>query len=151
MLNLKKSIVEDYWRKTSPRMSKVISIMQDVEYWLLDEKKEVNDALTDLAKSMDHASRNTLIEQADAILYVMAYISSGKALRMMSWFDEKHQNGLTVDLTDLAKRNPENTHARLLLDRLQTIKSLSLMNKVFAQSRTRLIIEILKNEENDKK
>lgn len=147
MLNLKKSIVDDYWRKTSPRMSKVISIMQDVEFWLLDDKKEVNDALNVLAKSMDKASRNTLLEQAPSILYVMAYISSGKSLRMMSWFDEKHQNGLTVDLVDLAKKNPENTHARLLLDRLQTIKSLSLMNKVFAQSRTRLIIEILKGNE----
>ena len=147
MLNLKKSIVDDYWRKTSPRMSKVISIMQDVEFWLLDDKKEVNDALNVLAKSMDKASRNTLLEQAPSILYVMAYISSGKSLRMMSWFDEKHQNGLTVDLVDLAKKNPENTHARLLLDRLQTIKSLSLMNKFFAQSRTRLIIEILKGND----
>lgn len=147
MLNLKKSIVDDYWRKTSPRMSKVISIMQDVEFWLLDDKKEVNDALNVLAKSMDKANRSTLLDQASSILYVMAYISSGKSLRMMSWFDEKHQNGLTVDLVDAAKKNPENTHARLLLDRLQTIKSLSLMNKVFAQSRTRLIIEILKGND----
>lgn len=147
MLNLKKSIVEDYWRKTSPRMAKAISVMQDVEFWLLDDKKEVNDALNDLAKSMDKADRDNIVQQANALLYVMAYMSSGKALRMMSWFDEKHPNGLTVDITTMAKSNPESIHARLLLDRLQTIKSLSLMNKVFAPSRTRLIIEMLKQEQ----
>lgn len=146
MLNLKKSIVEDYWRKTSPRMAKAILVMQDVEFWLLDDKKEVNDALNDLAKSMDKADKDVIIQQANSLLYVMAYMSSGKALRMMSWFDEKHPNGLTVDLTNLAKDNPEDIHARLMLDRLQTIKSLSLMNKIFAPSRTRLIIEMLKQE-----
>ena len=37
MLNLRKSIIEDYWENQSPRLSKVIKAMERVEFWTVDE------------------------------------------------------------------------------------------------------------------
>jgi len=148
MLSLQRSIVEDHWKKTSPRMAKAVSVMEGVEHWRLDERKEVDEALKELVKSMNKTSRDAIAENSQSIIYVMAYLSSGKSLRMMNWFDEKFPSGLTVEITDDAKNDPDSAHARLLLDRLQTIKSLSLMTKVFAPNRSRLILEILKSQKN---
>lgn len=148
MLSLQRSIVEDHWKKTSPRMAKAVSVMEGVEHWRLDERKEVDEALKELVKSMNKTSRDAIAQNSQSIIYVMAYLSSGKSLRMMNWFDEKFPSGLTVEITDDAKNDPDSAHARLLLDRLQTIKSLSLMTKVFAPNRSRLILEILKSQKN---
>lgn len=143
-LSLKKSLVDDYWRKTSQRMAKNIEIMESVEFWLLDENKEVNDALSSLTKALSRSNEKDIIKNIDKILYVMAYISSGKSLRLMKWFDEEfNSDSLTVNITKYAKENMDDTHNRLLLDRLQTVKSLSLMMKVFAANRSRYINEIL--------
>lgn len=143
-LSLKKSLVDDYWRKTSQRMAKNIEIMESVEFWLLDENKEVNDALAGLTKALGRSNENDIMKNIEKILYVMSYISSGKSLRLMKWFDEEfNSDSLTINITKFAKENIDNTHNRLLLDRLQTVKSLSLMMKVFSANRSRHINEIL--------
>ena len=143
-LSLKKSLVDDYWRKVSQRMAKNIEIMESVEFWLLDENKEVNDALAGLTKALSRSNENDIMKNMEKILYVMSYISSGKSLRLMKWFDEEfNSDSLTINITKYAKENIDNTHNRLLLDRLQTVKSLSLMMKVFSANRSRHINEIL--------
>lgn len=148
MLNLKKSVVDEHWRKTAPRMAKVLAVMEGVEFWLVDDAESVNTALNELAKKMENSTRETLVDNAEALIFVMAYMASGRALRMMNWFDERFPKGLAIDIVQEAKNLPEAAHARLLLDRLQTIKSLTLMNKVFAPNRTRVILEMLKSNSN---
>lgn len=146
-LSLKKSLVDDYWRKISQRMAKNIEIMESVEFWLLDENKEVNDALAGLTKALSRSNENDILKNIEKILYVMSYISSGKSLRLMKWFDDEfNSDSLTVNITKFAKENIDNTHNRLLLDRLQTVKSLSLMMKVFSANRSRHINEILSSK-----
>ena len=144
-LNLKKSIVTEYWKKADPRMARILSVMENVEHWTVDDTQSVADAISDLAKKMDKSSKETLAKLSEELLYVMGYISSSKALRMVKWMDESHP-GLSVHYIMEARQMQEWPPARLLLDRLQTIKSLSLMGKVFAASRTKLIAALLKDE-----
>ena len=146
MLNLNKSIVDQYWQKTAPRIAKVLSVMEGFEFWLVDDVKSVNDALRDLARKLDKSSHEKLSGNAEKLLFIMAYMSSGRALRMMSWFDERFPKGLSVDLLQEARRLGEVEHGRLMIDRLQTIDNLKLINRVFAPNRTRLIHEIIKKE-----
>lgn len=146
MLNLNKSIVDQYWQKTAPRIAKVLSVMEGVEFWLVDDVQSVNDALRDLAKKMDKAPQEKLSTHAEDLLFIMAYMSSGRALRMMNWFDEQFPKGLSIDLLQEAKRLGEVEHAQLMIDRLQTIDSLKMINRVFAPTRSRLILELLKKE-----
>lgn len=145
MLNLNQSVVEQYWQKTAPRIAKVISVMEGVEFWLVDNEKSVNKALKDLVKKMDSSSRESLSNHAEELLFIMAYMSSGRALRMMNWFDEKFTKGsLSIDIIQEASNLKDSEHARLMLDRLQTMESLKMINKIFAPNRTRIILELLK-------
>ena len=146
MLNLNKSIVDQYWQKTAPRIAKVLSVMEGVEYWLVDDVQSVNDALREVIKKMDKASHEKMAAHTEDILFIMAYISSGRALRMMNWFDEHFPKGLSVDILQEAKRLGNVEHAQLMMDRLQTIDSLKMINRVFAPNRSRLILELLKQE-----
>lgn len=144
-LNLKKSIVSDYWKKTDPRLARILSVMENVEHWVVDDAQSVSDAISELAKKMDKTSKETLAKLSEELIYLMAYISSGKSLRMVKWMDESHP-GLSVHYIMEARQMQEWPPARLMLDRLQTIKSLSLMGRVFAPSRTKLIAALLKEE-----
>lgn len=146
MLNLKKSIVEDYWKKTDPRLSRILNNMGTVEHWIVDDVETVAQALADLGKKMDKTSKKTLAGLSEELIFTMAYIASSKFFRMVKWMDETHP-GLSVHYIMEARNMKDDwAPAQLMVDRIQTIHSLELMGKVFAPSRTRLIAELLKEE-----
>ncbi len=146
MLNLKKSIVNEYWKKTDPRLHRILNVMENVEHWTMDDIQSVDAALTEFGKKMDKTSKRTLATLSEEIINLMGYISSGKFFRLIKWMDESHP-GLSVHFIMEARQLQQDwSPARLMLDRIQTIHSLQLMGKVFAPSRTRLIAELLKEE-----
>lgn len=146
MLNLKPSVVEDFWKKTDPRLSRILKVMESVEHWVVDDVPSVSDALARTGKKMDGASKETLARLSEDVICVMAYISSGKFLRTINWMDESHP-GLSVHYIMESRQLGDLAPGRLMVDRLQTIKGLQLMGKVFAPSRTRLIAQLLKDEQ----
>jgi hypothetical protein len=146
MLNLKKSIVGEYWKKTNSRLARILSVMENVEHWIVDDVESVAQALTDVGKKMDKSSKHTLASLSENVIYAMAYISSGKFFRMINWMDESHP-GLSVHyIMDARQMQNDWAPARLMVDRIQTINSLQLIGQVFAPSRTRLIAELLRDD-----
>jgi hypothetical protein len=146
MLNLKKSVVGDYWQKTNSRLARILSVMENVEHWIVDDVQSVAEALTDVGKKMDKSRKTTLAALSEELIYAMAYISSGKFFRMIKWMDETHP-GLSVHyIMDARQMQNDWAPARLMVDRIQTINSLQLIGKVFSPSRTRLIAELLRDE-----
>lgn len=146
MLNLKKSVVTDFWQRTDPRLARILSVMENIEHWIVDDVECVAQALADVGKRMDKSSKKTLATLSEELIYAMAYISSGKFFRMVKWMDESHP-GLSVHYIMGARQMQANfAPARLMVDRIQTIHSLKLMGQVFAPSRTRLIAELLRDE-----
>lgn len=147
MLNLKKSVVQEYWKKSDPRLARALNVMENVEHWTLDDIEAVSLAITDLGKKMDKTSKRTLASLSEELIMIMGYISSGKFFRLIKWMDETHP-GLSVHFIMEARQlQQEWSPARLMVDRIQTINSLQLIGKVFAPSRTRLIVELLKDEQ----
>lgn len=146
MLNLKKSIVGEYWKKTDPRLARILSVMENVEHWIVDDVESVAQALADVGKKMDKSSKRTLASLSEELIFAMAYIASGKFFRMVKWMDDSHP-GLSVHYI-MEARTMQNDWppARLMVDRIQTIHSLQLMGRVFAPSRTRLIAELLRDD-----
>jgi len=145
MLNLRTSIVEDYWQRESPRLAKIIKAMEKVEFWTLDESQEVSNMLDKLSSRLGKSNAGSISNNSEKLLFIMAYMSSGRSIRMMKWFDEQFSNSdLTEHIVREAnKEADENPVNRLLLDRLQTIKSLTLMHSVFNPARTSKILKIL--------
>lgn len=145
MLSLKKSIVNEYWKKQDSRLSRIFTVMENVEHWTVDEVESVSRALEDLAIKINKASKAKIGDISEEMIQLMAYISSSKSSRILNWMDETHP-GISVHYVMKSKELENWPEAEILIDRLQTIKSLSLMSKVFTPSRTRIISELLKEE-----
>lgn len=147
-LNLNQSNVNFYWKNIDPRMSKIITIMERVEHWVVDDVESVARELISVGKKMSSSGRTSLTRKSDDLIVVMAYITCGKALRILNWLDD-HHNGLSFHYVTEARQMEDFDPGKLLLDRLKTIKTLSLLTKVFSPTRTRLISEILREKEDE--
>lgn len=144
-LNLKKSVVSEYWKKNSSRMARAISIMETVENWIQDEDEDVSQKINELSRALVKSSDLGITLNIDRLLFVMAYMSSGKAIRIMNWFDENFKKDLSLDFVYHAKDGIEDPVKSLLIDRLQTVKSLNLISSIFSQARTKKIDRILRD------
>jgi hypothetical protein len=144
-LNLNQANVNFYWKGQDPKIAKIISVMEKVEHWVVDDIDAVSKELISIGKKMNTTDKAKLAKNSDQLIEVMAYITSGKALRLLNWLDENH-SGLSFQYVMEARQTDDDT-GKLLIDRLKTIKTLSLLNKVFSPSRTRLITELLKDSE----
>lgn len=146
MLSLKKRMVEEYWQKTDRRMSKILNVMNNVEHWTKDDESAIKDKLSDFGGKLETAKRDVLSNIAEKLIHTMGYISAAKALRIMNWLDETHP-GMSVHYTMEAKRLATDLPtANIMIERLSTIRSLSLISKVFAPNRAKLINELLKDD-----
>lgn len=146
MLNLKKSVVGEYWKKTDPRLARILSVMENIEHWIVDDVESVAQTLADVGKKMDKSSKKTLATLSEELIFAMAYIASGKFFRMVKWMDESHP-GLSVHyIMEARQMQADWAPAKLMIDRIQTINSLQLMGRVFAPSRTRLIAQLLHDD-----
>lgn len=143
-LNLRKSIVNEFWKSRSPRMGMILQWMEGMEDWGMDEDQGFSEALLLLVPQMERASREAMIQNAEPLTQVMAYMSSSRALRLMEWFDEHFPQGLSVELVESAQQRQEDPTAHLMLDRLRALQSLSLLGQVFSPARTRFITSLLR-------
>lgn len=144
-LNLNQANVNFYWKGQDQKIAKIISVMEKVEHWVVDDIDAVSKELINIGKKMNTTDKSKLAKNSDQLIEIMAYITSGKALRLLNWLDDNH-SGLSFQYVMEARQTDDDT-GKLLIDRLKTIKTLSLLNKVFSPSRTRLITELLKDSE----
>lgn len=148
-LNFNKTSINYFWKQSDQRVSKAISIMENVEHWVVDDVESVAKELIGLGKKMSEVSKESLNENAEELIFIMAYISCGKALRLLNWIDESYPSLSFYYVMNARQTVEDSDQARLLIDRLQTIKTLSMLGKIFSPSRTRLISELLKEKGTD--
>lgn len=147
MPNLRQSVIEDFWQRKDPRMARILGWMESMEDWMLDDNEDVASSIFALANTLEKVSGKEVVTNADDLLKAMAYMSSPRALRLMNWLEEHFPQGVTVSLTKHARENEDDETAALLLDRLNTLNRLSLLSKIFAPHRTKMIIDVLKDME----
>lgn len=142
-LNLRKSIVAEFWKSRDPRMAMILQWMESMEDWSMDDDRGFSEALLQLTPKMETSSRNALVENTELLLQVMAYMSSGRSLRLLEWFDEHFPQGLSVELVEMARDQEDDPRAQILIDRLRSLQSLSLLGRVFSPARVRRISMLL--------
>ena len=145
-LNLNKSAVEFHWKKQDPRMHKILTMMEAVEPWVVDDVESVARELVEFGKKISNAKTGQLSQTSQEVTVIMTYIFSGKSMRLLSWLDENYP-GLSFHYVMEARHREDWEPGRLLLDRLKTIKTLSLLSKIFAPMRTRLIAGLLEEDQ----
>lgn len=144
-LNLNKSSVNFHWKSQDPRMLKILSMMEAVEPWVVDDVEIVAKELVDFGKKIGNAKSAQLSKTSEEITLVMAYIFSSKSLRLLNWLDENYP-GLSFHYVMEARHQEDWEPGKLLLDRLKTIKTLSLLGLIFSPMRTRLISGLLEED-----
>lgn len=144
-LNLNKRAVNFHWKSQDPRMLKILSMMEAVEPWVVDEVEFVAKDLVEFGKKLVKAKSPQLSKNSEEITLIMAYIFSSKSLRLLNWIDENYP-GLSFHYVMEARHKEDWEPGRLLLDRLKTIKTLSLLGLIFSPMRTRLISGLLEED-----
>jgi hypothetical protein len=141
-LELNKKNVDMFWKTQDPRLYKIISVMEGVEPWVLDDVESVARKIVLMGAKLAVLKTNNLSELNQQMTTIMAYICSGRALRIINWIDSKYP-GVTFHYVVEARDATDWSAGKLLLDRLTTIKSLNLMFKILTPMRARLIGGIL--------
>ncbi len=147
-LNLNKSTVDFYWKTKDPRMFKILDMMEAVEPWVVDDVESVAKELVNFGKKMSVVKTGKLSQHSDEITLIMTYIFSGKAVRILNWLDDNFP-GLSFHYVMEARQREDWEAGKLLLDRLKTIKTLSLLGMIFTPMRTRLISSLLEEDDED--
>lgn len=145
-LNLNKSAVDFYWKTQDQRMFKILTMMESVEPWIVDDVESIAKELVNFGKKISQAKTGQLSRHSDELTLIMTYIFSGKALRMLNWLDDNYP-GLSFHYVMEARQREDWEPGKLLLDRLKTIKTLSLLGMIFTPMRTRLISGLLDEDE----
>lgn len=147
-LNLNKSSVDFYWKTQDPRMLQILSLMESVEPWVVDDVESVAKELVNFGKKVSAVKTNKLSNNHEKITEVMAYIFSGKSMRILNWLDDNYP-GLSFHYVMEARQQEDWEEGKLLIDRLKTIKTLSLLGMIFTPMRTRLIAGLLEDDEDE--
>lgn len=147
-LNLNKKNVDFYWKDKDPRMLKILTMMEAVEPWVVDDIESVSKELVDFGKKISSAKTNQLSDNTDSIVLLMTYIFSSRSMRLLNWIDDNFP-GLSFHYVMEARQRDDWEAGKLLLDRLKTIKTLSLLPKIFAPMRTRLIANLLEDDDDE--
>lgn len=138
-LNLRKSVVTDFWKTRDPRMSEILRAMAANEHWHMDSRDRVAQALVGLGQHLEHASHQAMSrrESLEAMIRLMAYLSSPRAMRLLEWINDKH-GSLAVELVKTASEMND-TCGDLLIERIQTIRSLALLTVIFSYENIRQV------------
>lgn len=147
-LNLNKSSVDFYWKTKDPRMLKILNMMESVEPWVVDDVESVAKELVNFGKTLSNVKTGQLSRHSDEVTLLMTYIFSSKSLRLLNWLDDNYP-GLSFHYVMEARQREDWEAGKLLLDRLKTIKTLSLLGLIFTPMRTRLISGLLDEDEDE--
>jgi hypothetical protein len=94
---------------------------------------------------LERTTSGKVLENADRLIEIMAYMSAPRAMRVVSWIEERFPDGVSRDLLNNAIDMQGDPTADLLVDRLDTLERLSLLTRLFSPARTREIVDILKS------
>ncbi len=149
-LNLNKNAVDFYWRVLDPRMLKILTMMErPEEEWVIDNIEQVAKELSDFGKKLGNfKDSEKMKDNYETMITVMTYIFSSKSIRLLSWFDKKF-SGVSIQYVMHSKNQPDWEPGNLFLDRLITIKTLSMLGLIFNPVRTRLLMTMLEEEDDD--
>lgn len=142
-LNLRQSLVDQFWETRDPRMRQVLEQMATAEHWNLDTKERVAEALAGLAGKLDRARPEAIAYCLPTLIRLMAYLSTPRAMRLLEWMSDRYDS-LSVELLAEAADMGDACGA-LMIDRIQTIKGVSLLSNIFAPERVRQVTMLLQD------
>lgn len=158
MIDLEKTQTDRYWRQRDPRLFSILAAMDLLEPWVLEDHEMVADHLRRMLVKLEGALPSLMPDQRDRLVRLLAYLSAPSSIRLLEWL-EAQQPGLTDDLLKISdeeaapaaaaqagsekgggeneneKGQPPNPWVEVLTNRLQTLRSVALLGRVFSEQR----------------
>jgi len=144
MPDLSHKAVHEFWNEyQDPTIYKVISFMEGVEDWTLDDNPELEAALQNLGKILDDIG-NIDLQQEDELIKLVAHIKTGRGLRILMALDTAYPGAAAKVLMQAEEQTKSDADtAGIFLRRNIVFERLRLLGRVFAPDRFKLILKAL--------
>lgn len=151
MPDLSIKAAHEFWKNyEDPNIYRVISFMESVEKWAVDDTPEVEASLQNLGKSLDGATKFELKKENNYI-NIACHLRTGTSLRILQAIDTicpGSASRLLMYAEENAKNNSDSP-AGLFLRRHLVFERLRLLSRVFSQKRLELINKALEQEDEE--
>lgn len=147
MPDLSNDASHQFWKEyQDPMIYRVISFMESVEDWTLDDAAELEAAMTRLGKTLDDIG-NIDLQQEDDFIKVATYIKAGRGLRLLQCMDVAYPGAASKLLmhAEETTQSPEDVPG-LFLRRNIVFERLRLLARVFAPARFQLLLKAMEEE-----
>ena len=150
LIDLQESAISSHWEKGDKSILAILGNMQDRESWVLDENKDLLNAIVDWAGNLTGPQLEQAVEENPiAIIKILAFMKSKRSLVFIQKIEENFP-GATSDLLlealDKINTNEMDTRAeRVLRDRLVALFRVDLLERIFSDERSEKIKQAIKN------
>ena len=144
-LNLRKKVVGRFGEDRNAQFSAILQKMDACESWTLDENPDVLKAIDGMVKVLNdqNVSEDTIKEELENFMLVMAYMQSSKSLRLVAWFDEKYKGKLSEYIIKYSIDHISDPYSSLFYERLSIVKQLRLMKEIYSPDRIEKVKKLL--------
>jgi len=143
--------VARFWKQyEDPMIYRVVTFMEGVEKWTLDNDASVEAAMNELGKQLDDIGKVDLDElsQQELFIRICNAIRTGRALRLLQAIDTSHPGSaskLLMHAEEISQR-PDDAPG-LFLRRNIVFERLRLLARVFSAARFALILKALEGDD----
>jgi len=141
ILDLDHQQVREHWQKADPGLAQLFDDMQATEDWTLDGSPAVAMSLVKLGRALSQPGGAQALERMDQgrLLFLLVYISSSKAVRLLQWMDNVLPGSGTQLVEALLQRDGRAVRAGIsekalvdtLLQRLRMLQNQPFLKNVF--------------------
>jgi intracellular multiplication protein IcmW len=148
--DLSHQTVHQFWKDyPDPMIYRVISFMESVEDWTIDDKPSVEAALNELADELEKIGEIEIGAEEDLIT-LCASIRTGRCLRLLMCLDTAHPGAASKVLMHAEENTKsDNDIAGIFLRRNIVFERLRLLGRVFSQERFELVANALEESSYD--
>lgn len=148
MPELSNEACHKFWHEYhDPMIYRVISFMESVEAWTLDDDTNLEDSIKKLGDTLEDIG-NIDLHNEENFIKLAAYIKAGRGLRLLQCLDVAYP-GAASKLLMYAEENTKSTEdtCGLFLRRNIVFERLRLLGRVFAPERLSLLLKALEEVE----
>jgi len=148
MPNLTNQEAHKYWREyKDPMIYRVVSFMEGVEDWTLDDDPSLEQAMQRLGEALEDIGHIDL-QKEDDFIKLCVYIKAARMLRLMQCLDTANPGAASKLLmhAEEVSKSSEDTPG-LFLRRNVVFERLRLLARVFSAERLALLTKALEGED----
>lgn len=151
MPDLSHEACSQYWFEyIDPIIYRVISFMESVEDWTPDGDSELEEAINQLGQELDDISAIDMnkLSEAENFIRLVAYIKTGRGLRVLQAIDTAHPGSASKVLIHAEESSSGGQDpSSFFLKRNVVFERLRLLSRTFSDNRRKMIARALEGDD----